>query len=245
MSRSHPIAAPPAAPPAPSLRREAERRTEEAAAATEICACCREPTSSSIPGFDWAGLSRSFDLALERSWLHYQPIVRSGDGAVFGYEALVRTSEPTLPTPGLILDAAERLRRTADLGRLVRAQAPRPFADAPASALLFINLHPEDLLDPALYEPGSELSAFASRTVLEITERAAIRNLAGLSVRLRRLRALGFRIAVDDLGAGYSGLTSFADLAPEFVKLDMSLTRDVDRDSRRRSIVRSMASLCR
>jgi len=81
--------------------------------------------------------------------------------------------------------------------------------------------------------------------VLEITERAAIRNLAGLSVRLRRLRALGFRIAVDDLGAGYSGLTSFADLAPEFVKLDMSLTRDVDRDSRRRSIVRSMASLCR
>ncbi|HEY3448361.1 MAG TPA: EAL domain-containing protein [Myxococcales bacterium] len=190
-------------------------------------------------------LSESFDLALAKLWLNYQPIVSAQDGAVFGYEALLRTSEPTLPTPGLLLDAAERLDRTMDLGRLVRSRAPLPFSDAPAEALLFVNLHPQELLDPLLYLPESTLSSFAPRTVLEITERAAIRDLSELADRVRRLRSLGFRIAVDDLGAGYAGLTSFADLAPEFVKLDMSLVRDVDKDSLRQRIVRSMASLCR
>ena len=209
------------------------------------CACCGETATPALPGFEAGGLAQSFDLALAKLWLNYQPIVRSQDGAVFGYEALMRTSEPTLPAPGLLLDAAERLHRTADLGRTVRSRASLPFSDAPAGALLFVNLHPEDLLDPMLYDPGSALSGFAPRTVLEITERAAISDLGALPERVQRLRELGFRIAVDDLGAGYSGLTSFAALAPEFVKLDMSLIRDVDKDSMRQRIVRSMASLCR
>jgi EAL domain-containing protein (putative c-di-GMP-specific phosphodiesterase class I) len=56
---------------------------------------------------------------------------------------------------------------------------------------------------------------------------------------------MGFRIAIDDLGAGYAGLTSFATLEPEFVKLDMSLVRDVDRNPTKEKLIRSMTSLCK
>jgi EAL domain-containing protein (putative c-di-GMP-specific phosphodiesterase class I) len=61
---------------------------------------------------------------------------------------------------------------------------------------------------------------------------------------MRRLRNLGFRIAVDDLGAGYAGLSSFSQLEPDFVKLDMSLVRGIDASSSKSSLVRSMVHVC-
>src|SRR4029079_2581772 len=65
-----------------------------------------------------------------------------------------------------------------------------------------------------------------------------------LSSRISRLRALGFRLAVDDIGAGYSGLTSFADLTPEIVKIDMGLVRDIHLNSARQRTVRALCNLC-
>jgi EAL domain-containing protein (putative c-di-GMP-specific phosphodiesterase class I) len=62
---------------------------------------------------------------------------------------------------------------------------------------------------------------------------------------VRSLRALGFRIAIDDLGAGYAGLTSFAILEPEVVKLDMSLVRGVNDEPIKRRLVSSMVTLCK
>jgi EAL domain-containing protein (putative c-di-GMP-specific phosphodiesterase class I) len=66
-----------------------------------------------------------------------------------------------------------------------------------------------------------------------------------LRARIATLREMGFRIAVDDLGAGYAGLTSFALLEPEIVKLDMSLVRDVHLNSTKQKLVRSMTALAR
>jgi EAL domain-containing protein (putative c-di-GMP-specific phosphodiesterase class I) len=63
--------------------------------------------------------------------------------------------------------------------------------------------------------------------------------------RIAALREIGFRIAVDDLGAGYAGLTSFALLEPEIVKLDMTLVRDVHQSATKRKLIRSMAELCK
>jgi EAL domain-containing protein (putative c-di-GMP-specific phosphodiesterase class I) len=80
--------------------------------------------------------------------------------------------------------------------------------------------------------------------VLEVTERASLYGVKNLSACVAKLKALGFQIAIDDLGAGYAGLTSFTQLEPELAKLDMSLVRGVDGDSRRQSIVRSMKRLC-
>jgi EAL domain-containing protein (putative c-di-GMP-specific phosphodiesterase class I) len=94
---------------------------------------------------------------------------------------------------------------------------------------MFVKVHPSDLEDPDLLSSRGILSPFASRVVLEITERSGLEQVAGVGCRLKRLRELGYRIALDDIGAGYSGLSSLAHLEPEIVKVDMSLIRGVDR----------------
>jgi EAL domain-containing protein (putative c-di-GMP-specific phosphodiesterase class I) len=80
--------------------------------------------------------------------------------------------------------------------------------------------------------------------VLEITERASIDSIQDLRQRVARLRETGYRIAIDDLGAGYAGLTSFALLEPEIVKIDMTLVRDVDRLEVKQRLIASITSLC-
>jgi EAL domain-containing protein (putative c-di-GMP-specific phosphodiesterase class I)/CheY-like chemotaxis protein len=194
---------------------------------------------------DRFALEAGFDRALENFWIAYQPIVRTSDGTLFGYEALLRSEEKALPHVGVILDAAERLGRTDELGRAVRAAASAPLAAAAPHALLFVNLHARDLMDEALFSPDAPLSAIAERVVLEITERNALDDVGDVRARVARLRKMGFRIAVDDLGAGYAGLTSFATLEPELVKLDMTLVRDIDASPTKQKLVRSVASLCK
>jgi EAL domain-containing protein (putative c-di-GMP-specific phosphodiesterase class I) len=184
-----------------------------------------------------------FDEAMESLWLAYQPIVRGSDQMVAGYEALVRSDCPALSEPQAMLAAAERLGSTHRLSRLVRDRAANDLVHAPSSALLFVNLHPHDLLDEELVGSDSPLAMVAPRVVLEITERAGLSTLAELRPRIRQLRSLGFRIAVDDLGAGYSSLNNVAALEPEYMKLDMSLIRDIEISITRRRIVSSVVSL--
>jgi len=194
-------------------------------------------------GADRAGLEATFTRAILSLWIAYQPIVRAVDRTVFGYEALLRSNEPNLPHPGAVIDAAERLGRLEDVGRTVRRLAPAPMSERPAHEVLFINLHVTDLVDCTLYSNEAALSRIAERVVLEITERSALDRVADTRSRVAQLREMGFRIAVDDLGAGYAGLASFALLEPDVVKLDMSLVRDVDSSSTKQKIIRSMAKL--
>jgi EAL domain-containing protein (putative c-di-GMP-specific phosphodiesterase class I) len=104
--------------------------------------------------------------ALAQLWMAYQPIVRASDHSIFGYEALMRSREPSLPHPSAILDAAERLDRLFVLGQRVRTLASVPLASAPESALLFVNLHAADLEDETLVDPDSPLVRSASRVML-------------------------------------------------------------------------------
>lgn len=194
---------------------------------------------------DPAGLEVSFETALEELYLLYQPIVRYSEKRVFGYEALVRSGARALPDPGSLLDAAERLGRLRDVGRSIRGQAADPFDGTEnTEPLLFVNLHSEDLEDPDLLLKTAPLSGFANRTVLEITERASLDGVKDVREKVASLRSMGFRIAVDDLGAGYAGLTSFSLLEPEVVKLDMALVRGVDESATKRKVVGSFKRLC-
>lgn len=201
-------------------------------------------TTATQPG-DRAGLEVSFGRVLTSFWMAYQPIVRWSDRRVFAYEALLRSTEPTLPHPGAVLDAAERLGRLPDLGRAVRASAALALAGLSPETALFVNIHPRDLADDALFDAASPLARGVGRVVLEVTERSVLDEVRDVRERVARLRALGFRIALDDLGAGYAGLTSFAQLEPEVVKLDMALVRDVHRVPTKRRLVRAMLDLCR
>ena len=194
---------------------------------------------------DRAGLEASFARALEGMWMAYQPIVRAKEHTLFGHEALLRSVEPTLPHPGAIIDAAERLGRLQDLGRAIRSSIAQSVEPNPDAGLLFVNLHTRDLLDPTLTSPDSPLSRIAKRVVLEITERASLHEIKDIPSRVAQLREMGFQVAIDDLGAGYAGLTSFALLEPEIVKLDMSLVRNVHRQSMKQKLIRSMSGLCK
>jgi EAL domain-containing protein (putative c-di-GMP-specific phosphodiesterase class I) len=193
-------------------------------------------------GADRAGLEASFDRAMQSMWIAYHPIVDFNAKTVFGYEALLRSTEPSLPHPGAVIDAAMRLGRIESLGRSIRSLAAEPIP-ADRDFALFVNLHVTDLTDPALSDPDSPLSKIAHRVVLEITERSSLDEVKDARRRVAALREMGFRIAVDDLGAGYAGLSSFTLLEPEIVKLDMSLIRDIHITSTKQKVVRSMTSL--
>ena len=194
---------------------------------------------------DQAGLAASFTRCLESLYMAFQPVVSWGQRSTFAYEALLRSREPTLPHPGAVIDAAERLGRVHELGRKVRLKSIESIHRIPDNALLFLNLHPSDLLDEQLFAPDTPLSQVAHRVVLEITERAPLQGLADVPARVASLRALGFRIALDDLGAGYAGLTSFTLLEPNIVKLDMALVRDLHREPMKQTLVRTMVAMCK
>lgn len=193
-----------------------------------------------------ADLDAMFERALDGLWMAFQPIHRADGGGIIGYEALMRSTEPSAPNPGVLLEAAERLDRLRQLGRRVRALSAAALErhGAPGT-LLFVNLHPLELHDPELYSFDAPLSQVASRVVLEITERMSLTRVDDLLGRLNRLRRMGFRIAVDDLGAGYASLTSLSTLRPDVLKVDMGLVRHVDQDRVKRSIVGAIVHFAR
>src|SRR5262249_28421257 len=142
-------------------------------------------------------------------------IVRWSNRSLFAYEALVRGGEPSLRMPKDLFSAAERLERVPELGRLIRSSVARIIVEKAPPVPTFVNLHADELADDTLMSPSSPLAAVASQIVLEITERSSLEGVGDLHRRLDRLRRMGFRVAVDDMGAGYAGLTSFARLRPD------------------------------
>ncbi len=189
-------------------------------------------------------LRERFERALDSAWMAFQPIVDAGTREIVAYEALLRNDEPTLRRPDLMIGTAERLDRVHDLGRVVRQRVADALSAAPPDALIFVNVHGLELTDEELFARTNPLVAHAGRIVLEITERVGLEEVGG-AARVEMLRKLGFRVAVDDLGAGYAALGALATLEPEVVKLDMSLVRDVDRHERKRRVVGAIATLCR
>lgn len=188
----------------------------------------------------------SLELAFERAFsglsIAFQPILSWSGRRVIGHEALLRSSDPQLPSPASVLAVAERLGRIDQIGRLVRERVARSMSKAPAE-FVFVNLHPHEMLDGDLYSTAAPLSQVAKRVVLEISEHALLDDVEQLETRAQALRKLGFRLAIDNLGPGYPGLSSFARLRPDFVKYDMSLVRGVDRNPAHAEVVQAMTTL--
>jgi EAL domain-containing protein (putative c-di-GMP-specific phosphodiesterase class I) len=192
---------------------------------------------------DDADLEDKFAKALGELFMCYQPIVSWSERSVLGYEALVRSRTPGMTSPAVLIDTARRIGRFEDLGRRIRHIAPQPLVAE--SCKLFVNIDASDLMDDTLFDPESALCRIADRVVVELTERVALHGVADACERLARLRQLGFSLAIDDLGAGYAGLSYFAALQPDICKLDMSLVRHVDASSTKQKIVEGMVRMCR
>ena len=225
-----------------------ERLVRQAARAHALARIRREAVrlgGAGDPGAaDLAGLEVRFEQAIELLWMVFQPIVEARTGELFGVEALMRSGEPSIPGPAALLDTATQLHRLPMLGRRTRNLAGEAIAARPDIPALFMNLHPADLLDVHLIDESAPLTKIARRVVLEVTERESLVSSAALTARVERLRELGFRIAIDDIGAGYSGLTSFTDLTPEIVKIDMSLVRSIHTSTVKQRTVGALCALC-
>lgn len=201
----------------------------------ECCPRCGRGEGPSRPGW-------TFYPAI-RSSLAYQPIVNVATQRVFGYEALLRPQNPDFESPQQLLVAAEQAGLLHELGRSIRETAAAAARRLPRGTSILVNLHPHDLFDEELYDAKAPLSTIAWRVILEINEHSVIGGAA--QGRFERLRRLGFRLAIDDLGAGYAGLNSWTQIKPDLVKLDMTLVRGIHLHPLKRSLVRAMVHACK
>ena len=226
---------------------ELTKVVEKAARTRKLALVRRQVVSEDQEGAigDRAGLEARFDSGIEGMWIAMQPILSWRTRSVFAYEALLRTEEATLRNPVEFIGAAERLRRIGELGRRIRRLVADQLIRLPADVSVFVNLHASDLVDEELLSDEGALAPFARGVVLEVTERATLEQVRGLVPAIRRLREMGFRLALDDLGAGYAGLSSFALLEPEVVKVDMSLVRGIHRSPTKQKLFGALARLCK
>jgi EAL domain-containing protein (putative c-di-GMP-specific phosphodiesterase class I) len=176
----------------------------------------------------------------------FQPIVDLRDNSVLGLEALSRGPEGTvLHAPLRLFELAAEADLAFELDRKCRRRALTSARSLPEGKRLFINVLPSALYDPefqgeSLVEHLKGLGLRSDRIVLEITESSAIENYGVFAEALGEFTRLGFQIAVDDVGAGYSGLEKIAHLNPNYLKLDRELIKDIDSSYIRREMTRAL-----
>jgi EAL domain-containing protein (putative c-di-GMP-specific phosphodiesterase class I) len=171
-------------------------------------------------------------------YIDYHPIVYADTEEIFGYEALARGVLRSLRSPEVMFEVAEEADLIWELSRLCRSKALEGLETyLRPGELLFINVDPHDFTDPLF---GEKEVTQPERVVLEITERTAIKDYPKFRERLKTLREMGYRFAVDDAGSGYAGLGSIANLEPDFIKLDISLINAIDTNFIKQNLVETM-----
>jgi two-component system cell cycle sensor histidine kinase/response regulator CckA len=194
---------------------------------------------------DVGATEAQFEGALRGLFMAYQPIMRAYDHSVYAYEALMRCREPAM-SPLEIIASAEALGRVDELGRRVRTLVAKAVMEHHERHVqFFVNLHPMEMRTDLLLRSDEPLIPVASRVVLEVTERAQLAAAGNLALTLQSLRHAGFRVALDDLGEGYAGLSWLVKLTPDIAKLDMSLIRDIHHSRMKRELVASLVGVCR
>jgi diguanylate cyclase (GGDEF)-like protein len=168
----------------------------------------------------------------------YQPILSAETGEIFAHEALCRPMHAAFPHAGALFHTAERAGRVGELGRALREVATEPLARLAAPTLMFLNLHPLEVSEALVEEATTKYAQYGGRIVFEITESSQIHDYERMRGVIERLQQAGFRVAIDDLGAGYAGLNSVAMLRPDIVKLDMGLVRGIRADNTAARLIR-------
>jgi len=182
----------------------------------------------------------------EEIYTLFHPIVKLPEYKVIGYEALSRgPGRGEFERPDKLFKVAYESDLLVELERLCRKKTLLAAANMKPGHMLFLNVEPDSVNDPDLRQiAASTLLLDSSLTpdhiVLEITERSAIMDFSAFRGVLEYFRALGFKIAIDDGGAGYATLQSIIELKPDFIKLDMSLIRDIDSDNVKQQLVKAL-----
>lgn len=206
---------------------------------------------SNVPGDTGLNLDASRGLDMKKQIddysIAFQPIVNNSNKSVFGYEALVR---------GLHNEGAEFvLSRLNENNRYQFDQATKVKAidlakELNLQGMLSINISPSSVYKPEvcipkLLETASTMDFPTNRIMFEVTEKEKITDHAFLSKIFIECKKYSITTAIDDFGAGYAGLNLLADWQPDIVKLDMSLTRNINNDKVRRTLVNGTILICK
>lgn len=199
-------------------------------------------------------LSQALEVIIKDKLINivFQPIVSLRDGKVLGYESLSRTpSNNIIKNPEILYETATKNKVLFDLESISRQKTinlAKDFILSTNSYKLFLNVN-TNIVDDPRFERGfthnlmKEVGIKPSRIVFEITERNEITDMDRFKEFIAHYKNHNFQIAIDDAGAGYSGLNLISDLGPHYVKLDMKLIRDIDTDSLKHALVKGMVEL--
>ena len=181
----------------------------------------------------------------------FQPIVSLSESRILGYEALTRgPSNSALHSPVNLFAVARQAGRLSELELACRESACRRFSEQKLEGKLFLNISPESLLE-ASHPPGRTLQLLQrygispSRVVIELTEQTPTDDFGLLYNALYHYRDMGFSIALDDLGAGYSSLRLWSELRPDYVKIDRHFIDGIHQDAVKREFVGSMLQMAK
>ncbi|HEX6694471.1 MAG TPA: GGDEF domain-containing phosphodiesterase [Longimicrobiales bacterium] len=178
-------------------------------------------------------------------FIEYHPIIVTATQEVYGFEALARGVRRELRSPEVLFEVANEANMVWELSRLLRRRAVSGILnELKDGQFLFLNIDPHDFDDPTFrnLNPKDLGIDDPSRVVLEITERTAIKDYPRFQEYLSAFRERGFKFAVDDAGSGYAGLGSIANLAPDYIKLDISLIANIDSNFIKQNLVETMVS---
>jgi EAL domain-containing protein (putative c-di-GMP-specific phosphodiesterase class I) len=179
----------------------------------------------------------------------FHPIVRLATREVVGHEALTRPLHAdAFESVEELFAFAETTEYLVEFEQLCRATAIRSAASLRNRGLLFLNASARAVEDPewtsgAMEDRLSRAGTSPDQVVVEITERVAVGDADVFQRALRTFKERGYRVAVDDMGAGYSSLQALAAIEPDFLKFDVSLVKDIDRSSIKRGLLDSLRAL--
>ena len=213
----------------------------------------REAERGRFPGVKPDALERDLLRALDQREIEvlFQPQFACSTGALTGAEALARWQHPTLGTIGArdMFAIAERAALVAPLSRHVVARALEDAGSWPAELTLSLNITPEELGDPRFASDFAGLISKSrispDRLMLEITEDLLLRNVEQAGAALGALRAIGFRTALDDFGAGFCNFRYLRDLPLDAIKLDKVMVEGVPGDTKAMAVLRAIIQLAK
>ena len=176
----------------------------------------------------------------------FQPILAFGSGEILAYEGLIRGPDDSpLHTPTKLFDAATRAGQLIELNMLCALKVVRQYARLGLQQQLFLNVTPQTVLD--VRDDVQRISRFITdngmdiaQVTIELTESQCISDRTIFREALMLFREAGFRVALDDLGEGFSSLRLWSELQPDFVKIDMHFVQGVSTDEVKYHFLKSM-----
>ncbi|NTV89225.1 MAG: EAL domain-containing protein, partial [Clostridiales bacterium] len=180
----------------------------------------------------------------------FQPIISLKDGSILGYEALSRgPGNSVFENPERLFDFARMYGRLWELELLCRFKALENISKFNIPYYIFLNVDPH-IIDDDKFQKGftkdflSEFHINATNIVFEITEKNSVNDMQGFKKIIDNYKNQGYKIAIDDAGSGYSGLKLITDIHPHYLKLDMTLIRDIDKDGLKYALIKTFHDFC-